>query len=70
MLGVALGLTAAKYFELYPQDKIKFYRDPDDLSPAPIFAKIRGFAKVFDKFTERDRKEFMRATLPRSVFRD
>jgi iduronate 2-sulfatase len=60
----------AKYFELYPQDKIKLYRDPDDLSSAPIFAKIRGFAKVFDKFTERDRKEFMRAYLACISFTD
>jgi len=60
----------AKYFDMYPADQIKLYEDPPDQSPSPLFAKIRGFAKAFDEFTERDKKEFLRAYLACITFTD
>ncbi len=51
-----------KYFELYPPEKLKLYRDPKNMTPAPREAVGFGdYAKAFDKFTDQERLEFQRA---------
>jgi len=51
-----------KYFELYPPEKLKLYRDPEKMTPAPREAVGFGdYAKAFDKFTDPERREFQRA---------
>jgi iduronate 2-sulfatase len=51
----------AKYFDLYPEEEVRLYEDPVNMSPSPEHSKSSGFAKAFDKFTEREKREFLRA---------
>src|SRR5687768_11590093 len=50
-----------KYFDLYPLDVIKPVADPPDQSPAPAPAISGGWIEDFAKFTDQERREFIRA---------
>jgi uncharacterized sulfatase len=49
-----------KYFDLYPLDRLKLYRDPADRSPDLPLA-LGGLLSEFARFTDRERLEFLRA---------
>jgi uncharacterized sulfatase len=54
--------TPSKYFDLYPLDRIRLARDPDDRTCDLPLAIPRGANRdLFDRFTDRDRREFRRA---------
>ena len=59
-----------KYFEHYPIDSIILNRDPPDATPvsAPTFGA--GFKREFDKFSDRERREFQRAYYAGVTFMD
>ena len=51
-----------KYFDLYPLDKLKLPQDAADRSPEPPPALPGGaFREAFARFTDQERREFMRA---------
>ncbi|MHC4354255.1 MAG: sulfatase-like hydrolase/transferase, partial [Planctomycetota bacterium] len=50
-----------RYFDLYPLEQMKPPRDPADRSPAHPQSIGSGWKKDFDRFTDRERREFMRA---------
>ena len=59
-----------KYFDPYPIDSITLYRDPPNatsLSP-PTFGN--AFKREFDKFSDRERREFQRAYYAGTTFMD
>jgi uncharacterized sulfatase len=59
-----------KYFEHYPIDSITLYRDPPDATPLspPTFGA--AFKREFDKFSDRERREFQRAYYAATTFMD
>ena len=59
-----------KYFEPYPFDKLKLYRDPSDRSADLAHAVPNGWKVVFDKFTDQKRLEFLRAYYAGTTFID
>jgi len=54
-------ITPKRYFDLYPLDKMKLVRDPADRSAEHPQSIGSGWKKDFDRFTDRERREFMRA---------
>ncbi|MHC4702251.1 MAG: sulfatase [Planctomycetota bacterium] len=50
-----------RYFDLYSLDQMQLVRDPADRSPALPQSIGSGWKKDFDRFTDRERREFMRA---------
>ena len=55
-------VAPAKYFDLYPEDSLMLHGAPSGQTPAPPFAV--GFGELgaaFGKFTDRERREFLRA---------
>ncbi|MBN1421636.1 MAG: sulfatase [Planctomycetes bacterium] len=54
-------IAPKKYFDLYPLDSLVPPRMPSDRSPHLPLAIASAWQKVFDRFTDRERKEFMRA---------
>lgn len=64
-------LAPKKYFDLYPQEKLRLYRDPADQTPAPPLAVGFGlFGESFRKFTDRERLEFLRSYYACTSFMD
>ena len=60
-----------KYFDLYPPDSLQLYRDPDGTTPAPPLAVGFGaFGEAFRKFTDQERREFLRAYYACTSFMD
>ncbi|KAA5542701.1 sulfatase [Roseiconus nitratireducens] len=60
-----------KYFDLYPEGSLDLFRDPDGQTPAPPLAVGFGlFGEVFDKFTDAERMEFLRAYYACTSFMD
>ena len=59
-----------KYFEHYPLDSIRLYRDPPDATPLSPLTFGRTFKREFDKFSDRDRREFQRAYYAGTTFVD
>ena len=59
-----------KYFELYPLDQIKLNVDPPDQSPAPELAIASRWTDDFAKFTDAERREFIRAYRAGTSFMD
>jgi uncharacterized sulfatase len=60
-----------KYFDRYPMDSLKPWRDPADITPAP--AKAVGFgdyAGAFEKFTDQEWRELFRAYCAATSFMD
>jgi uncharacterized sulfatase len=59
-----------RYFEMYPPQSIVLHRDPPDLTPAPPLHFGKAYKDAFDKFTDRERREFQRAYAAGSSFVD
>jgi uncharacterized sulfatase len=59
-----------KYFDLYPPEKIELYRDPPGRAPDPRWSIPTGWKREFDKFTDRERREFLRAYYACTSFMD
>ncbi len=59
-----------KYFEPYPLESLKLYRDPPDRTPDLPQALGGAWKKEFDKFTDRERREFLRAYYAGTTFVD
>lgn len=54
-------LVPKKYFDLYPPDALKLYRDPADISPLrPLSIPPSAFRQAFDAFTDAERLAFLR----------
>lgn len=64
-------IAPKKYFDLYPADSLKPWRDPVDLSPAPAQAVGFGaYAGAFAKFTDQEWSELLRAYCAGTSFMD
>ena len=64
-------IAPKKYFDLYPPDSLKPWRDPADLAPAPAQAVgFGGYAAPFARFTDREWRELFRAYLAGTSFMD
>jgi iduronate 2-sulfatase len=50
-----------RYFDLYPLERLKPPEDPADRSAELPYAIGSGWKREFDRFTDRERREFMRA---------
>lgn len=50
-----------EYFEPYPLEKTRLPREPDDRSPLNPLAIASPWKASFDRFTDRERAEFLRA---------
>jgi len=59
-----------KYFNLYPLESLRLPKEPTDRSPEAPLALPRGFKEEFDKFTDKERLEFMRAYYACTSFMD
>ncbi len=59
-----------KYFGLYPVDSIKLPQDPAGREPDLPRAIGSGWKTAFDKFTDRERREFKRAYYAGTSFMD
>lgn len=59
-----------KYFDLYPKDALRLYRDPADQSKPPALALTGAWVQDFAKFTDDDRFDFLRAYLAGMSFMD
>ncbi len=60
-----------KYFDCYPLDSLSVHADPPNLSPAPDLAVGFGaYGKAFRQFTDRERREFLRAYYACVTFMD
>lgn len=54
-------IAPKKYFDLYPLELLKPTQDPADRSEEHPQAIASGWKAEFDRFTDRERREFMRA---------
>jgi uncharacterized sulfatase len=54
-------IAPKKYFDLYPLESLKLPEDPPDRSPELAQAIGSGWKDEFDLFTDKERREFMRA---------
>ncbi len=64
-------LAPKKYFDLYPDSSLSLYRDPADLTQAPLLAVGFGeFGEAFNRFTDKERMEFLRAYYACTTFMD
>jgi uncharacterized sulfatase len=54
-------IAPKRYFDLYPLDRLQLHRDPPGHSPPYPQSIGSGWKKAFDRFTDRERREFMRA---------
>jgi uncharacterized sulfatase len=60
-----------KYFDLYPLESLKPWRDPADISPAPRQAVGFGaYGAAFGKFTDKEWRELLRAYCAATSFMD
>ena len=62
-------IAPKKYFDMYPLDRIQLHQDPPDRSPEERLAIPNAFHE-FASFTDRDKREFMRAYLAGVSFMD
>jgi len=64
-------IAPKKYFDLYPLEALKIWRDPQDLSPAPEHAVgFGGLGAAFGKFTDQEWRELLRAYCAGTSFMD
>lgn len=63
-------LVPRKYFDLYPTNALTLYRNPTNASAAPPLAIPKGWDKTFAEFTDRDRRDLLRAYLAGVSFMD
>ncbi|MFN0122825.1 MAG: sulfatase [Blastocatellia bacterium] len=54
-------IAPKKYFDLYPLESLRLPVDPADRTQDPPLALAGGFRQEFDKFTDREKREFMRS---------
>lgn len=59
-----------KYFDLYPKDKLRLYRDPGDQSKLPPLAITGAWVQDFATFTDDEQLDFLRAYLAGLSFMD
>jgi iduronate 2-sulfatase len=59
-----------RYFDLYPLERLNPPRDPADRSPELPLAIAGRWKTEFDRFTDRERREFMRAYYAGTSFMD
>jgi arylsulfatase A-like enzyme len=57
-----------KYFEMYPLDELKLHQTPEDVSPTRQIGG--GLAEVFNDFSERDKRELLRAYYAGATYMD
>jgi uncharacterized sulfatase len=62
-------IAPKKYFDLYPPETLRLWRDPANLTPAPPLA-FTDMLKEFTKFTDRERLEFLRSYCAAASFMD
>jgi uncharacterized sulfatase len=63
-------LVPRRYFDLYPTNALTLYLNPTNASAAPPLAIPMGLEKTFAEFTDRDRRDFLRAYLAGVSFMD
>lgn len=63
-------IAPKSYFDLYPLETLKLWRDPPDMTPAPPFALPPGALAEFKKFTDKERLEFFRAYCAAASYMD
>jgi len=64
-------IAPKKYFDQYPAESLKIWRDPRDISPAPPQAVGFGaYGVAFGKFTNREWQELLRAYCAATTFMD
>jgi iduronate 2-sulfatase len=63
-------LAPRKYFDLYRTNALTLYHDPTNLSIAPPLALPKGWDKTFAEFSDRDRRDFLRAYMAGVSFMD
>ena len=63
-------IAPKKYFDLYPPESLKLWKDPAELTAAPPLALAGGYQQAFDKFTDKERLEFLRAYCASASFMD
>jgi len=64
-------IAPKKYFDLYPPESLKPWRDPADLSPAPAQAVgFSAYGPAFGKFTDQEWRELLRAYCAATSFMD
>ena len=54
-------IAPKRYFELYPLEDLELPKDPPDRSTELPVAMGKGMKAEFDRFTDKERREFMRA---------
>lgn len=54
-------IAPRKYFDLYPLESLRLPKDPPNRSPELAQAIASSWKDEFDRFTDRERREFMRA---------
>ena len=59
-----------KYFDLYPKDKLRLYRDPADQGKLPPLAITGAWVQDFATFTDDEQLDFLRAYLAGMSFMD
>jgi len=63
-------IAPKKYFDLYPLDRLVLPTVPDDATAHLRHSIGSGWKQDFDKFTDRERREFMRAYYAGASFMD
>ena len=63
-------IAPAPYFNLYPPDSLRLAVEPSDRTTDPLLALPAGMKAVFDRFTDVERREFMRAYYACTSFTD
>lgn len=63
-------VAPARYFDLYPLEKVVVHEDPPGRSPTPDWHIGGAWKQCFDRFTDRDRREFLRAYYACTTFTD
>ena len=63
-------IAPKKYFDLYPPKYLKLWKDPADTTAAPPLALAGGYQQAFDKFTDKERLEFLRAYCAAASYMD
>jgi iduronate 2-sulfatase len=63
-------IAPKKYFDLYPPGSLTLWKDPADRTAAPPLALAGGYQQAFDKFTDKERLEFLRAYCASASYMD
>ena len=63
-------IAPKKYFDLYPPGSLTLWKDPTGMTAAPPLALAGGYQQAFDKFTDKERLEFLRAYCAAASYMD